>query len=164
MPSHTVCPPPAGFAQPPWPNPARNILRLGFRARDHFDIWAKSGPCPASYKAVHGWAELVADDATAGFGLPMAQTPLPVAGGMRCRCSIVSSFSPFYDSRSGVKITPLGPGSGRKVVQNPAFDETTVWRCDPARLRRVALLPSKYILFCKITVNLVQISDDCSSS
>ena len=64
-------------------------------ARDHFDIWAKSGPCPASYKAVHGWAELVADHATAGFGLPMAQTPLPVAGGMRCRCSIVSSFSPF---------------------------------------------------------------------
>jgi len=89
MPSHTCVCPPAGFAQPPWPNPARNILRLGFRARDHFDIWAKSGPCPASYKAVHGWAELVADHATAGFGLPMAQTPLPVAGGMRCRCSIV---------------------------------------------------------------------------
>jgi hypothetical protein len=106
-----VCAPPAGFAQPPWPNPARNILRLGFRARDHFDIWAKSGPCPASYKAVHGWAELVADHATAGFGLPMAQTPLPVAGGMRCRCSIVRILRfPKLGSRSLI----LGPAPGEK--------------------------------------------------
>ena len=111
MPSHTCVCPPAGFAQPPWPNPARNILRLGFRARDHFDIWAKSGPCPASYKAVHGWAELVADHATAGFGLPMAQTPLPVAGGMRCRCSIVSILRfPKLGSRSLL----LGPAPGEK--------------------------------------------------
>ena len=111
MPSHTCVCPPAGFAQPPWPNPARNILRLGFRARDHFDIWAKSGPCPASYKAVHGWAELVADHATAGFGLPMAQTPLPVAGGMRCRCSIVRILRfPKLGSRSLL----LGPAPGEK--------------------------------------------------
>ena len=111
MPSHTCVCAPAGFAQPPWPNPARNILRLGFRARDHFDIWAKSGPCPASYKAVHGWAELVADHATAGFGLPMAQTPLPVAGGMRCRCSIVSILGfPKLGSRSLL----LGPAPGEK--------------------------------------------------
>jgi len=111
MPSHTCVCPPAGFAQPPWPNPARNILRLGFRARDHFDIWAKSGPCPASYEAVHGWAELVADHATAGFGLPMAQTPLLVAGGMRCRCSIVSILGfPKLGSRSLL----LGPAPGEK--------------------------------------------------
>jgi len=132
MPSHTCVCPPAGFAQPPWPNPARNILRLGFRARDHFDIWAKSGPCPASYKAVHGWAELVADHATAGFGLPMAQTPLPVAGGMRCRCSIVRILRfPKLGSRSLL----LGPAPGEKwscarLLTKPRSgdDRTIVWQ------------------------------------
>ena len=75
------------------PRPEHSTLGLPRVTTSTFGL--KSGPCPASYKAVHGWAELVADHATAGFGLPMAQTPLPVADGMRCRCSIVSSFSPF---------------------------------------------------------------------
>ena len=136
MPSHTCVCPPAGFAQPPWPNPARNILRLGFRARDHFDIWAKSGPCPASYKAVHGWAELVADHATAGFGLPMAQTPLPVAGGMRCRCSIVRILRfPKLGSRSLL----LGPAPGEKwsCVLLGRLTRTTDTAPGPARRKNV---------------------------
>jgi hypothetical protein len=118
MPSHTcVChsapAAAAGFAQPPWPNPARNSLRLGFRARGHFDrdTWAKGGPCPASYDAVHGCersSELAADHAKAGFGLTimMAQTPLPVVGGMRCRCKMQAVLAHFRIDRSE---DPLGP-------------------------------------------------------
>ena len=144
MPGHTCVCPPAGFAPPPWPNHARNILRLGFRARDHFDIWAKSGPCPASYKAVHGWAELVADHATAGFGLPMAQTPLPVAGGMRCRCSIVSILRfPKLGSRSLL----LGPAPGEKwscarlLTKPPSGDGTGL---EHGRLSSRARLPPNF--------------------
>jgi hypothetical protein len=51
----------------------------------------------------------------------------PTSGSGRHALSLINCKH-FTIPEAGVKITPLGPGSGRKVVVSPAFDETTVWR------------------------------------
>jgi len=59
----------------------------------------------------------------------------PTSGSGRHALSLLNCKH-FTIPEAGVKITPLGPGSGRKVVLCPAFDETTVGRCYGTRTGR----------------------------
>ena len=66
-------------------------------------------------------------------------------------------------SARGLRGKPIGPG--REVRAEPKFELPKLRGGLPsAECCRLTCAGLLYILFCKITINLVRISDDCSSS